>query len=846
MAIRSLCLILTLWMVSLRQPRAIPTGSPPSSKWWGSQATKDIRNTAMHLRERGDFAAVESLYQDAAAEAQRRRDPLAEMRFRMGVGVARLLRFDYRGALDAYLAAKRLGEKHGYREDLGAIAFNLSSLYQQVWDAESAARSAEEGYRAIAGLPGVYYRAELLLQIGKLRAGGGPEALDLLEAGLEAARARSDVGLEAQAWDAIGDQRLAMRRIAESEAAYVEAFRLRTLLWPTDLGLSYARLGAIRLEQGRLEEAARFTRQALRAGAGAFPPYRLRHQLGRIRLAEGDVLGALGEFEDAVRLAAEWNAGVLPSAAALTGANAELESRIFDTFVETAAAYSLRTGDLEWARKAFLAMEWNRAASLRQGIVLAEVCRDRLTPEFWRTLAQLRAEQTRLLRTSEPDSALARSLQLRLTEIEAQAGTSSPVDEAVNNIEIFPGVRALRHIQGGLGETEVLLSFYLGNTESYRWSATRSSLILERIGARGRIAELGRVFREAVQRNEPRAAELGAILYAELFGSLGREERSKPCWLLSLEGELFNLPYAALVSERRGSRLTYVVMGHTVQVVPGALSLNTLVRGGAGQQPLRKSERDESPARFGVNDRLGNQVRVGSQRRFGSQGWFLGVADPVYNPADPRWKGLRPETVRGPTEARPLALGRLVASTQEVAESARCWTAESGGVAVLLTGNQATKDAFLKQLGSGAPAVIHLATHVLAAPGRSEQAFIGFSAEAAGEPGLLTTADVSSLHVPGSLVVMSGCQTAAGKAQPGTGQLGLTRAWLLAGAGATIATLWPMSDSAGDFFPRFYHHLAHRAPAEALRQAQIEMAASGTWQAAPAFWAAFQVTGSER
>jgi CHAT domain-containing protein len=831
MAIRCLAVILTLWMVSVCHPRAIRPGSAGSS-WWGSRTTlelyKEIYKAVPRLLAARDFLALEALYGGACDQAVRLRDPFAEMRFRMGIGGARLARYEYRGALQAYLAAKGVAAAHGYREDLGAIDFNLANLYEQVWDVDSAMQSAEEGGRAIAGLPGTYYHSELCLRTGQLRAEHGRPATEFFAEAIDAARAKGDIGLEAQSWDATGDEHLRLGRTAAAEAAYVEAFRLRTLHRPVDLGLSYARLGAIRLEEGRLEEADRFTHRAIQGigggenGRAAFPPYRLRHQLGRIRLAAGDTPEALNQFEEAVRLALEWNAGGLQSTAALNGANFELERSIVDAFVKTAADHSLKTGDPLWAEKAFLVLERNRAASLREGIAVARGWQDRVTPEFWRTLALLRAEEMRLLRASKVSSETSRSLQLRLAEIEAGMGIDAPATGTANKNEIFPRVVSLKDFQGGLSRSEVVLSFHLGAGVSYRWAVTNKSIFLSKIGGGKQISAAVRRLRQAIRGTEPEAAAVGASLYSELFGSLKLEETEKSDWLLSLEGELFDLPFAALVIERKGGQPVYLVMGHTVQVVPGALSLNS---------PAWEGVWTPSPCTRPTGG-WANRRRIG---------WFLGVGDPVYNQADPRWIGRPPAFSEG---LPPMP--RLIGSAPEVTGSARSWRAESGGAAVLLTGIEATRDGFLKTLAEHPPAVVHLATHVLPAPGRLEQAFIGFSADGRGSPDVLTTADVAMLRVPGALVVMSGCGSGTGAALPGSGLLGLTRAWQVAGAAATVATLWPTSDASSDFFPRFYHHLAHSGPAEALRRAQVEMAGSATWQAAPAFWAAYQITGGGR
>ena len=71
------------------------------------------------------------------------------------------------------------------------------------------------------------------------------------------------------------------------------------------------------------------------------------------------------------------------------------------------------------------------------------------------------------------------------------------------------------------------------------------------------------------------------------------------------------------------------------------------------------------------------------------------------------------------------------------------------------------------------------------------------------------------LRVPGALVVMTGCATGTGDVRVGAGLLGLTRAWMMAGARAVVATNWPVPDIDGDLIPDFYRHLQFNSAADA-------------------------------
>lgn len=74
--------------------------------------------------------------------------------------------------------------------------------------------------------------------------------------------------------------------------------------------------------------------------------------------------------------------------------------------------------------------------------------------------------------------------------------------------------------------------------------------------------------------------------------------------------------------------------------------------------------------------------------------------------------------------------------------------------------------------------------------------------------------------------------------------MGLTRAFLYAGASSVLGSLWSISDEAtAVFMKEFYGNLKTLDKAEALRQAQVKMIRSKEYSS-PFYWAAFNLTGS--
>jgi CHAT domain-containing protein len=797
---RCLCVILTLWMVGSRPSASILPGTSVFGAWWGTPESKKIARQADSARRAGDLARAEFYYKQGYEDATRRRDERAMVGYLNGIAACRLTQLHYSTALEVLLEAKGHAKRIGDQAGLGAITVNLASVYLQVWDFQNALKEAQDGLAIAGSLKKPYFLPALLVNLGQWHdIQGDGKAVSYYRRGIEAAAECGDQRLEALGLDLVGEERLEQGDLEDSSKAIEDGMRLREKFAPKELDLSWWRMGELELARGHLAQAARYTDLALKA-KGTAPEYRLKHQRGLIRKAMGDRAGALLDFREAVESSSRWRAEVLPASSSLTSANAMLDGFVFSSFIDAAAQEALRTGDRRWTREAFEAVELNRAASLRESRTLAGAWHGKVPTEYWDALAKLRRVR------GEAETEEARRLRLGIAEMEAKAGLGFHQ----NFSESFHDQASLIHFQQGLGKKTVLLSFRLGGKESYLWAVTSEAIHIHRIGAEAEIrAEVGKL-KNAVQAGRPEAVELGERLYRELFGQLKRDVAAKPTWLLSLEGTLFEAPFAALVTEQKGGNVNYLVSKHSVQTIPGALLL--------------------------------------SMRPEAGTGGFLGVGDAIYNAADPRWGEQKKSEQNKPAgfldvfqtlKADAAAAGqysRLVGSAEELKTSAANWGDSS---TVLLEGSTARRDVFLRQLDHG-PSVVHLATHVVDPEG------IVFGLGSSGRSEFLSTAEIASLRVPGAFIAMTGCGTASGEALPGAGLMGLTRAWQMAGASTVLATLWRVRDSSGDLLASFYKHLHQVPPAEALRLSQLEMLHSGTWRAMPSYWAPYQITGGAR
>jgi CHAT domain-containing protein len=313
--------------------------------------------------------------------------------------------------------------------------------------------------------------------------------------------------------------------------------------------------------------------------------------------------------------------------------------------------------------------------------------------------------------------------------------------------------------------------------------------------------------------------------------------------LVVADGALNYVPFEALVKTGGGAdyaSLPYLVTTNEIVYAPSA-SVVAVIRKQASARPTGKN--------------------------------VLLIADPIFNANDPRAKGVARTTttggadIRGPGLASALTdvagmpsasstgapvksplVARLFGSRVEATQIAQI-TRQSGGLADIwldLNANEAnvqTKD--LKNYR-----IVHFATHGLLNPKRPQ--FTGLVLSLIGNKsgdGFLRTDEVFNLKLGAPLVMLSACETGLGREKRGEGVIGLTRAFMYAGAPTVGVSLWSVSDnSTAQLMTDFYKRMLTgrgASPATAMRAAQTAMIA-GKRYSAPYYWAPFVLVGEWR
>ena len=741
--------------------------------------------------------------------------------------------YRYRDALAAYLEEKPWAERCGDPVNLGILHGNIASLYTATGtgDIAAASRAADDALALLKGPKAASFRANVL--ITRARIDARRQDLDRSLAGfaqaIEEAAGFGDpadhdkwtasIRIQATAWKELGEELLTRGRYAAAEDALDNSYRLQVLNGIPPSAVTFRLLAELRRLSGDLAAAGRLINRAIDQAVSLgprVPMWRLYYERGRIRLAGQDLPGALRDFETSLDFIRRFRVEFLP-ADSFRISNENYLHDVYSAYVNTCNQLHFERNHPDCALKSFEVAEENRAVSLRDVLYAPEDWRGMLTDKYLNQLNELESASRTMLRTPSPELRVRiERLQAQLTEDELKAGIRSQWLQPV------PAGRILPQCRQALRPDEALLSFSLGDEQSYLWTVTRSRVALHRLAPRARLEALGRRFQQAVSSSSPGAVEAGEVLYRELFGKVGSEVVAKPRWILVLDQGLFHVPHAALVAGRNHNRPVYLIEKHSLQQVPAAGVLASRLEARRGRtEPVER---------------------------------FVAVGDAVYNRADDRWprKPAPPQTQPAwlgsilASERDPRSeLPRLPGSGSEIQSCARLW--RETAPAVVLSGMDANPGRLAEVLRQPV-SVLHIAAHFVPRQGAALETQIALSLDPSGRLRFLSEREIYSRRLPVRTVVLSGCSSGDGYALPASGLLGMTRAWLAAGAHSVAASLWPTVDDNGEIFTQFYRNLrslrsdgvADPDPV-ALQHAQLALLRSRTWRQQPAHWAAYFV-----
>jgi len=791
---------------------------------------------AREIAERADFAGGEEAYRAILLRVRSEKNKSQQSSYQeakalTGLASCQLGRFSYRKSLASLLEAKELAQQVHNARLSGSISGNLASIYSQFNSFPEAVEEAEEAIRQFRLADEPTYLIRALVVYGDLLFSHNDiqQARAAFQDAIAIAERSKNTRMEAFAWNRLGqalskagedaEGKQQALYYTEAEQALNRALQLREGIHDDEASITRLDLAVLTLRQGNARLALAMLDSVMANPGPAvtrIPGYQVLHRRGQMLMALGRDDEALQTLREATLKANQWRSAALPGDVSSTASVAYLHE-VYADYTNYAARLAIQRRDPALSRRGLEVLAGSRAANLREEAALALEQQERLPDEYFSLLKRIQAaEASEILSPGGSDEANIRHLRAQLESIQNQMGIKLATFS--KDSEKNPHQKTLRHIQQSLGPEDVLLSFSLGvapAAPSYLWATTREAVRVYALPNRETIQKTTAAFREAV-RSGGGSDAVGQTLSRTLFQHLGSDVWSKRNWLLVPDGVLLDcVPWATLPDTGTIS-VNSLVQRHSIRSLPSEYLLLE------HSQPHRNNS-------------------------------FLALGDPVYNRADVRFERIRRTDAAeyaAPPKPVTVALARLAGSQREVESSARAWNAKS---TQLLMG----RDASLVRLQTALeqrPGVIHFAVHVLSPDKHPEQAALALSIDERGFPELLTPEIISTFRVPGSIVVLSGCASQHGVVVAGAGLIGLSRAWLLAGASAVVVSAWPTPDDSGRFFEAFYECLKrqnlHGGPvveqaSVALQQAQLEMKRDTGYRRLPSYWAAYSLVSKE-
>ena len=453
-------------------------------------------------------------------------------------------------------------------------------------------------------------------------------------------------------------------------------------------------------------------------------------------------------------------------------------------------------------------------------------------------------------------------LQTEYEEIENQIRTASPRYATLTANKPLSLAEVQQNV---LDDQTALVEYTLQPDESYLFVATKSAVNLFKLPGRATVEKLAMDLRGQLIPSKLQRRIVG-IDVVEANRGLGvaaaAPEDVAP--FVAASNALYKMvldPAAGMIGEKR----LLVVADGALNYIPFEVLLKSPDSGDFSSLGylVKSNEIVYAPSASVVG-------AIKQQRTKATGHAMLIIADPVFNSNDARAH----KTTGAPSndaEVRGLGIQGALADVAGSTAPATTNSTMEGLPLVRLQGTRTEAEQISKLAkGSGAQAdvwldldanednlgtrdvtkyrIIHVATHGLLNAERPQ--FTGVVLSLVGNKthdGFVRTDEVFNLRLGSPLVMLSACETGLGKEKRGEGVMGLTRAFMYAGAPTVGVSLWSVADkSTADLMTDFYKRLLTTGDATtssgALRGAQLAMI-SGKKYSAPFYWAPFVLVG---
>jgi len=730
---------------------------------------------------------------------------------------------EFSDAIRCAQAAVRLHRGLGMEWQAGMAYGDIAAAYRAIGDYEAAARYIRLSLKSAQTR---FDRAEEQKALGQLgdvyvRMGRLEEAVQTLRRAVLLNRYTNAPRAHASALISLG---YGYERLGQHERAanhFQRALTVSSERGPAHMEAeAHYQLGATLVSKGQLEAATAHLKSAWNSWASrgaAVLVSRARAQLARIERLRGNLKGAADHIDAAVSEVESHRGGVPTPELRL--AYLGDHSAIFDEALRIYSELAAVRPQEGFAWKALTYAERGRAWALH----------DQIEEPRWKFIKRLNESQRAELTAHE----ISWSQAVTRAEKHPSKDTMEAADQkeqtlreywvnlrlAVNgqtsaSREAHPLQAIVARVSRKSGTT--VFEYAVGEEQSYLWIVDSQGVRMIQLPPRRRIAALVEAYRAQIAEHLPgnrlgenvRGCRAEAVaLYRLLLRPAERWMHNIESLLIVPDGPLNYLPFEALC---RGVGEPFLVENYTVRYAASLTVLDAIDRRGPS-----RATRD-----------------------------LLIFADPEYNSIGRSES--RAGLTRSVDERGGFSFAGLPNTRREAASVTSLYAPAQREVRL---GKHASESS-IKSMNLANFRLLHFAAHGLLneqAPGRSG-VVLSLTEPENGEDGILRMEEIASLRLDADLVLLSACQTGLGALRRGEGLVGLSSAFLHAGARRVLVTLWALNDvAAPEFVVIFYKALlAGKPAAEALRSAKLSMIHSKVAAYRhPYFWAPFVLRGAE-
>jgi CHAT domain-containing protein len=334
----------------------------------------------------------------------------------------------------------------------------------------------------------------------------------------------------------------------------------------------------------------------------------------------------------------------------------------------------------------------------------------------------------------------------------------------------------------------------------------------------GRIVD----FRRRLAQNSLDFKEPAARLYDLLLRPAQKELDDKATVCIIPSGQLWELPFQALLSEPD----RYFLNDHALFYAPSLSVLREMrkMRGAVHRATIVDAAH---PADVLMKAGLAQASRSPALLALGNPALSANLIS------------------RSKSNSRDLSLGTLPEAEREVKALGEIYGTHNSRI---LIGGAAQEETVKAEAGKYP--ILHFATHATLDNDDPLYSHLLLASSSETEDGFLEAREIMKLDLHAEMVVLSACQTARGRVSSGEGLVGMSWALFIAGTSTTVASQWEVDSASTARLMVEFHRLlqtskdgsASIGKAEALRRAALQLMADPKYKH-PFFWSGFVVVG---